>query len=190
MKQREGLPFVKFMMLLSSMAPLFLLVGIRGVQIKSGETLLISSKQTWVVIACLIIIPYLILKIRIYFSRKSSDVYPLNVQHSTLNKEYLFTYLFTVLLPLYSVNISSIDELYAVVCAITIVVFVLWNLNMHFINMFFALSGYRVFTLPGQNGAILLSTRQSIPQDLSEIIAHRISNSVFIELKNYQYDNK
>jgi len=37
-------------------------------------------------------------------------------------------------------------------------------------------------------GSILLTTRQHIPRNLSEIKAHRISNSVFIELKNYKYD--
>jgi hypothetical protein len=188
MKQKEGLPFVKLMMLLSSMAPLFFLVGVRGIQIKDGNEFLITPKQTWIIIGCLIILPYVVLKIRIYFSKKSSDIFPLNVLQNTLNKEYLFTYLFTVLLPLYSVSISSLNEFYAVITAIIFVLFVLWNMNMHFINMFFALSGYRVFTLPNQNGAILLSTRQHISNDISTIKAHRISNSVFIELKNYQYD--
>ncbi|MGN6214863.1 hypothetical protein [Parafilimonas sp.] len=190
MKQNEGLPFIKFMMLLSSMTPLFLLVGIRGIQIKDGDNLLISPKHTWTTIACLIVIPYLVIKFRIYFSKKASDIYPLNVQEATLNKEYLFTYLFTVLLPLYSVSISSLNEFYAVICAIAFVIFVLWNMNMHFINIFFAFGGYRVFTLPNQNGAVLLTTRQNLSNNIQSIKAHRLSNSVFIELKNYSYDNK
>lgn len=190
MKQKEGLPFVKFMMLLSSMTPLFILVGIRGIQIKNGEELLIAPMHTWIIIGCLIIIPYLAIKLRIYFSKKSNDIYLLNVYEATLNKEYLFTYLFTVLLPLYSVSISSLNEFYAVICAIVFVLFILWNMNMHFINIFFAFGGYRVFTLPNQNGAVLLSIRQCIPNNFETIKVHRISNSVFIELKNYAYDNK
>ncbi len=177
------------MMLLSSMAPLFILVGIRGIQIKDGEQLLISQKHTWIVIVCLITIPYLVIKARINSAKKCGDIFPISVSQATLNKEYLFTYLFTVLLPLYSVSIGSLNEFYAVLCAIFFVLFVLWNMNMHFINILFAFSGYRVFTIPNQHGAVLLSIRQNIPSDLKTLNAHRISNSVFIELKNYKYDN-
>lgn len=189
MKQKEGLPFVKLMMLLSSMSPLFLLVAIRGIQIKEKEVLLISPHQTWLIVALLITAPYLVIKMRIYASKKAGDVHPIIVRQNTLNREYLFTYLFTVLLPLYSVSISSLNELYAVTCAIFFVLFVLWNMNMHFINILFAFSGYRVFTLPNQQGAILLSTRQNINSETELINAHRISNSIFIELKNFSYDN-
>lgn len=190
MKQREGLPFVKLMMLLSSMSPLFLLIGIRGIQIKEGEKLLISPIATWIIVAGLILVPFLVIKLRIWSSRKSNDVFIINASNSTMNKEYLFTYLFTVLLPLYSVSITSKNELYAVGCAVFFVLFVLWNMNMHFVNIFFAFSDYRVFTLPMQNGGVLLTTRQNIPQNITELKVHRISNSVFIEIKNHSYDNK
>lgn len=177
-------------MLLSSMAPLFLLVAVRGIKIMTSDGLLVSPRQTWIIVACLIAIPLAIIKLRIYFSKKSNDIFLINVHSATLNKEYLFTYLFTVLLPLYSVSVDSLDELYAVVCAIAVVLFVLWNMNLHFINMFFAFSNYRVFTLPNQNGAILLSTRQNISNAVETIKAHRISNTVFIELKHFDYDNR
>ncbi len=189
MKQKEGLPFVKLMMLLSSMAPLFLLVAIRGIQIKDGSELLITAKHTWIAVGCLIVIPYVVIKLRIQSSKKSNDVFTVDVKEASLNKEYLFTYLFTVLLPLYSVSISSLNEFYAVICAIAFVLFALWNMNLHFINIFFAFNNYRVFSLPNQNGAVLLSTRQNISNNLEKIKAHRLSNSVFNELKNYKYDN-
>lgn len=190
MKHKEGLPFVKLMMLLSSMAPLFLLIGIRGIQIKEAETLLINPLTTWYVVAGLILIPFFVIKLRIRSSKKSNDVFLVNTTSATMNKEYLFTYLFTVLLPLYSVSITSKNELYAVICAVFFVLFVLWNMNMHFINIFFAFSDYRVFTMPFQNGSVLLTTRQNISSDLTSLKVHRISNSVFIELKNHTYDNQ
>lgn len=184
MEQKEGLPLVKLMMLLSSMAPLFILVGIRGIDEK-----VVSQNSVWVVILVLLFLPFLIVLARLYYAKKAGDVFLVNTSSATLNKEYLFTYLFTVLLPLYSVSIDSKQELAAVICAVFFVIFILWNLNMHFINIFFAFQGYRVYTLPSNNAAILLSTRQYLNTNTHKIKAHRLSNSVFIELKNYTYDN-
>ncbi|HLO46009.1 MAG TPA: hypothetical protein VK175_16830 [Leadbetterella sp.] len=183
MNKNEGLPFVKFMMLLSSLAPLLILLGIRGMDE------ILCYKKLWLIIFLLLAIPFLVLLLRIRLSKKNDDKYTINVRGNHLNKDYLFSYLFTVLLPLYSVSIDNKKEFYAIIFAIVFVVFVLWNLNMHFINIFFALNGYKVFTLPEQNGAILLSTRNTISNDLSKLIAHRLSNSVFIELKQFKYDN-
>lgn len=183
MKTNDGLPLVKFMMLLSSMAPLFLLVGIRGLDA------VVADKHLWIAVACLVLIPYLVLRLRMYLSIKSNDTFVLDVTDVKNNKEYLFTYLFTVLLPLYSVTISNNREFGAMMFAICFVIFVLWNMNLHFVNILFAFMGYRVFTIESFDSAILLTTRTTIPKDLKELKVHRLSNTVFIELKNYRYAN-
>ncbi len=183
MKSNEGLPLVKFTMLVSSMAPLFLLVGIRGM-----ETV-VDDNHLQIAVTLLLTLPFIIIKLRIYFARKSNDVFVLDVSDSKNNKEYLFTYLFTVLLPLYSVSINDNREFGAVLFAICLVLFVLWNMNLHFVNILFAIQGYRVYTIESYESAILLTTRSSIPKDLYEIKVHRLSSSVFIELKKYNYAN-
>ncbi|MBK1439684.1 hypothetical protein JHJ32_06790 [Parapedobacter sp. ISTM3] len=183
MKTNEGLPLVKFMMLLSSMAPLFLLVGIRGMEA------VVSENHLWIAVLLLLIIPFIIIKLRIHFAVKSNDVYVLDVSETKNNKEYLFTYLFTVLLPLYSVSISDKREFGAMIFAICFVIFVLWNMNLHFVNILFALQGYRVFTIESFDSAILLTTRSTIPKNLNEMKVHRLSNTVFIEIKKYDYAN-
>lgn len=183
MKTEEGLPFVKLTMLLSSMAPLFLLVGIRGMDI------LIPYYHLWIAIGILVIVPFAILKLRIRLSVKSNDVFVVDVTEVKSNKEYLFTYLFTVLLPLYSISITDSREFAAMMFAICFVIFVLWNMNLHFANILFALWGYRVFTIESFNSAILLTTRSSIPKKITGLKVHRLSNSVFIELKNHSYGN-
>jgi len=183
-KNKEGLPVVKFMMLLSSLAPLFILVGIRGMDN------IISYRLLWVIIGLLLIIPFSVLMLRVYLSKRNDDKYTVNIKGNRLNKEYLFTYLFTVLLPLYSVTITNEKEFFAILFAVFFVVFVLWNLNLHFVNIFFALKGYKVYTLPQQDSAVLLTTRNYLDDKLSTITAHRLSNSVFIELKGYNYESK
>lgn len=180
----EGLPVVKFMMLLSSLAPLFILVGIRGMD------KIVPYWLLWVIIGVLLVIPFGVLLLRVRLSKKQDDKYTVNVKGNKLNKEYLFTYLFTVLLPLYSVTITTEKEFIAILFAIIFVVFVLWNLNLHFINIFFALKGYKVYTLPQQDSSILLTTRNYLDDELNTITAHRLSNSVFIELKDYNYESK
>jgi hypothetical protein len=184
LKNNEGLPVVKFMMLLSSLAPLFILVGIRGMDN------IINYYTLWFIIGLLLIVPFSILMLRLYLAKKNDDKYTVNIRDNRLNKEYLFTYLFTVLLPLYSVTVTNEKEFFAILFAIFFVVFVLWNLNLHFINIFFALKGYKVYTLPHQDSAILLTTRNYLDDELKTITAHRLSNSVFIELKGYNYESK
>lgn len=183
MKTNEGLPLVKFMMLLSSMAPLFFLVGIKGMD------KVVDYKHLWIVVSLLIVIPFIVIKLRIYFAKKNNDVFVLNVSETKNNKEYLFTYLFTVLLPLYSVTISDNKEIWAMVFAICFVVFVLWNMNLHFVNILFAFQGYRVFTIESFDSAILLTKRSTIPQNINELKVHRLSNTVFIEINKHDYAN-
>lgn len=184
MNRNEGVPLVKFMMLLSSMAPLFILVGLRGIDIK-----IITEKHLWITIALLVITPYLFLFLRILAARKNSDIISVDISSNTNNKDYLFTYLFTVLLPLYSYTISNTRDAVALAFALIIVMFVLWNMNLHFINIYFALKGYKVYTLDSVEGAILLSSRHILPTHINSLTVHRLSNSVFIEIKNHQYAN-
>ncbi len=183
MKSDEGLPLVKFMMLLSSMAPLFLLVGIKGMDN------IVSDKHLWIAVSLLLIVPFLVLKLRIYFAKKSNDTFVLDISETKNNKEYLFTYLFTVLLPLYSVTIENNREFGAIIFAICFVIFVLWNMNLHFVNILLALQGYRVFTIESSDSAILLTTRTTLPKNIKELKVHRLSNTVFIELKKHNYAN-
>ena len=177
MKETEGLPLVKIMMLLSSMAPLFILLGVRGL----GH--LITDLYLWFSIFILVFIPYFIIRLRIHRAKKSNDSYIIDTSNCRNNREYLFTYLLTVLLPLYSVAVNNNRELYAMIIAISFVIFVLWNMNLHFINLLFAFQGFRVYTIESFHTSILLSKRTTIPSELKELKVYRLSNSVFIELQ-------
>jgi len=181
MERREGLPFIKLMMLLSSMAPLFILIGLGGV---NNEV--IPEFKLWLLITFIVIFPYICLFTRLVFAKKANDVMTIDTSSATNNKDYLFTYLFTVLLPLYGFSINSNRDAIALGFALLIVLFVLWNMNLHFINIIFAIDGYKVFTIPAMDGAILLSNRHSV-SNFSDLMVHRLSNSVFIEFKDYNY---
>lgn len=180
-KHSEGLPFIKFMMLMSSMSPLFILFAARGMND------LVKDFYIWLATSFLVLVPNLIVLLRVKIAIKNDDTFMINTTNVSNNKEYLFTYFFTVLLPLFSISISTVQEFTAISLAMIFVLFILWNMNLHFVNIFFALAGYRVYTVRSFNSAILITYRHDIPDTIENIKAHRLGNSVFIELKKYNY---
>ena len=93
-----------------------------------------------------------------------------------------------MLLPLYSVNLGNDRELYAVAAAFAFIVFLFWHMNLHYMNIAFAVLGYRVYTteMKGRGGAagdtvVLLSKRTSPPAVGTSIDGLRISDTVFVE---------
>lgn len=178
-QQKEGVPFIRLMMIISSLTPLFIMLSFRG----AGDV--ISDYTLWIITSSVLLLPTLFIYLRIKVSMKNKEIYELPTENNTLNKEYLFTYLFTILLPLYSLSITSLRELLAVFSAILFVMLVLWNMNLHYINILLAMFGYRVFTLKTDDSKLLISSKQYLNN--KSIKAHRISNSVYIEVKNYDY---
>jgi hypothetical protein len=102
------------------------------------------------------------------------------------HREYLLVYLFAMLIPLYDVNLGSARDVAAAVLALAFIVFLFWHLNLHYMNILFALRGYRVFTITGSAASatseplVLLTKRIGLQQG-EKVLAYRISNTVFFE---------
>ena len=178
-KQKEGVPIIRLLMIISSLAPLFIMLAFRG------ANNIISDELLWIITGAILFVPTVFIYLRIKISIKNREIFELTTENTTQNKEYLFTYLFTILLPLYSLSITSCRELLAVLSAIVFVMLVLWNMNLHYINILFALFGYRIFTLKADDSKLLISTKHYIDDKITK--AHRLSNSVYIEVKNHDY---
>ncbi len=163
-------------MLLSSMAPLFLLIGLKGLNN------VISDEILWKVVAVLIVLPLIVIGIRIGIAKERQDTFKINVEHVQSNKEYLFTFFFVVLLPIYGIQIETPREFYTMIFAICVMIFILWNVNLHFTNIFFALLGYRVYTVEIDKTYIILSQRHFFPKAVTSISCFRISDTVLIEI--------
>jgi hypothetical protein len=168
------------MMVLSSLTPLFLLWAVRGVTCIKDEWL-------WIICFLLIGIPNAVLLWRIRIARVRNDVRTLVIGEAEDHREYLLVYLFAMLIPLYDVNLSSPRDAVAAVVALLFIVFLFWHLNLHYMNIFFALAGYRVFTIaPGEQsfatGApFVLLTKRIAVQKNDTLRAYRLSNNVFFE---------
>jgi len=92
--------------------------------------------------------------------------------------------LFAVLIPLFDANVGRTRDSIATVVALAFVVFLFWHLELHYANLFFAVAGFRVFTIRSERAEasiILLTKRTSVDQG-AVIHALRLSDTLFLEI--------
>lgn len=163
--------FIRLTLVLACMAPLFILMAIRGVGLVPWEVYFPAFIG-------LALIPNLILILRIFVAVKSNDRKRIRVSNSTDNREQLITYVFAMLLPLFQSSVSSEQDLYAALCALLFVVYIFGHMELYYMNFFFALAGYRILSIRPDSASgnssvshVLITRRNSIPatQDINPI---------------------
>lgn len=180
----EGLKIARLLMVLSSISPLFLLWAIRGSKLLPDYYLLPFC-------ALMVLLPNVFLWIRISTARKQDLKRELVVGTAEDHRDHLLVYLFAMLLPFYPIDTGTWRDFAALLSALGFVVFLFWHLNLHYMNLLFALRGYRVFTilpaeddnpLSGRASLVLITPRISVlPGD--RIVAYRLSDTVYFEVK-------
>jgi|ERR1035441_6011035 hypothetical protein len=175
----EGLPFVRLAMIVSSMAPLFILWAVRGIT---------PIPDKWLIPICiaLVLVPNAVLLARLWIARRRHDERTIAIESADDHRDHLLVYLFAMLIPLFEANIGNARHSAATVVALLLVIFLFWHLNLHYMNVLFAVFGYRVFTVRDGEGThvlVLLSTRTVLARG-KKLHAYRLSNTVFIEGRN------
>lgn len=132
--------FIRLMLVLACMAPLFILMAIRGVGIVPWEIY-------FPVFISLALVPNLILAVRLFIATKNNDRKRIRVTNSTDNREQLITYIFAMLLPLFQSSVSTEQDLYAALCALLFVIYIFGHMELYYMNFFFALAGYRILSI-------------------------------------------
>ena len=173
-------------MVLSSISPLFILWLIRG---SSGDDV-IPDRIFIGFCAAMVIIPNLFLLVRIKTAIKLRESRELTVGSAEDHRDHLLIYLFAMLLPFYGVDFGTWRHLAAVLGALGFIVFLFWHLDLHYMNLLFALRGYRVFTIfPPQDGNPLsgrvsqvLITRRSALLPRERLTVYRLSDTVYFEV--------
>lgn len=185
-KKHEGLAIARLLMVFSSISPLFILWAIKG-----ANTPRISESLFLIICISMVIIPNLFLLIRIYIVKKRKDKKTKTIGIAEDHRDHLLIYLFTMLLPFYSANINSLRDLITHLAAIGFIVFLFWHSNMHYMNIFWAIKGYRIFTITpndsdnpnsGMRPYVLITYRNHLKPN-EKINAYRISQTVFWEKK-------
>jgi len=132
--------FMRLMLVLACMAPLFILMSIRGVGLVPWEIY-------FPIFIGLALIPNIYLAFRIAYAVKQNDrkrIFPINV---TDNREQLITYIFAMLLPLFQSAVSTEQDLYSALCALLFVVYIFGHMELYYMNFFFSLAGYRILSI-------------------------------------------
>lgn len=181
----EGLGVARFFMVLSSFSPLFILWAIRGCSL---------FPDIWFSSVCifLALIPYIILGWRISTVKRNNEIYPRVIGVSEDHRSHLLVYLFAMLLPLYSSELTTYREFFAILAALAFIIYLFWYLNLHYMNVVFAVRDYRVFTVSplqdkspfsGKEPFVLITRRRYLAPG-EKIDAYRLSDTVYMELSS------
>jgi hypothetical protein len=177
----RGLPVARLLMVISSLAPLFLLWAIRGAP---------PVPDCYWIGGCLAfaVLPTMALIGRWRLAIRRNDRRTVVVAAARDQSDHLLIYLFTMLLPLYTVNLANSRELLAAAAAFIFIIFLFWHMNLHYMNLGFAVLGYRVYTvdMTGEDDApglsvVLLSKRIDPPKAGTQIDGLRLSDTVYVE---------
>ena len=99
-----------------------------------------------------------------------------------------------MLLPFFPIDTGTWRDFVALISALAFVVFLFWHLNLHYMNIVFAIGGYRVFTIlppkddnpiSGRASLVLITHRTSLLSG-ERVVAYRLSDTVYFEVKECQ----
>jgi hypothetical protein len=179
----QGLKAARLMMVLGSISPLFILWAIRGNN-------LIPDKYFLLFCAIMIIVPNIFLWLRIYTAKRQHETRRIVVGKAEDHRGDLLVYLFSILLPFYTIDSGTWRNFASELGAIGFIVFLFWYMDLHYLNLLFALFGYRVFTvyppsdnnpITGKDSQVLITRRVSINPGI-ELTAYRISDTAYLEI--------
>jgi hypothetical protein len=187
MNHSEGLKVARLLMVLSSVSPLFILWAIRGSK-------MLPDWYLFGFCILMVILPNLFLCLRIRAAKHQGVRRELAIGSAEDHRDHILVYLFAILMPFYPIDTGSWRDFAALIAALGLVVFLFWYLNLHYVNLMFAIRGYRVFTIlppkddnliSGRASLVLITPRLSVlPGD--RIIAYRLSDTVYFEVKECQ----
>ena len=177
----EGLKSIRLLMVLSSVSPIFILLAIRGSDFIPGYSF---------EIVCILLVGFAngALAIRIIKSKQKEGPKSRRVGKTENHSYHVIMYLLAVLLPFYRQDLDMLRELFTVMAALALIVLLFWRFNLHYMNLYFAIRGYHVFTVyPPENPGpydskdtwVLITRRTNLLA--KDTTVYRISDTVYLE---------
>lgn len=162
---KEGMAFVRFILVWSSLSPAFLLWAIRGSEAHPGWKFTTLCLVLFAVPTALLIVFWI-------RARSKHVVRSLEVIRSDDPKDHILTYLFAMLIPLYQSDMDNTRQMLVSGASFAMIMFLFWHMKLHYMNFVFALGGYNIFTVKvkaGINGTmqetwVVISKRAAIPE--------------------------
>jgi hypothetical protein len=181
----EGLRLARLMMVLGGLSPLFILWALRGLDP--------IPDVYWIPICGMMVaIPNIVIAARFWIAKHRGERKVLTIGEADDNRDHLLVYLFAMVMPLYDLNVHERREACAMATALVFIVFLFWHLNLHYMNLVFALFGYRVYTVRPQEtndgisgrSPFVVLTRRTVLRRGDTMHTVRISNGVFWECED------
>lgn len=180
-RYKESLPLIRLFMVLSSLTPLFVMWAIQGIKC-------IDDKYFIPFCSLMVVIPNLVLVLRIRSVKKNNDTKTISIGKYEDHRDHILIYLFAMLLPFYALKADTMREVVLTLVALVFLVFLFWHVNFHYMNIIFAIAGFRIYTIYSRDnnplsgkGCTVLITRRMVLRDNTEIIAYRLSDSVYYD---------
>ena len=181
-RHSEGLKIARLILVLSSISPLFILWAIRGIAF-------VPDRYFVPFCVSLVILPNLFLLVRLVIALRQRDEHLRYIGHFEDNRPYLLAYLFSMLLPFYRQDFSTLREVLAVSAALSFIVFLFWHLNLHYLNLVFAIFDYRSYTVHprstdnpySDDASFILITRRKNLNRIEKVVALRLTDTVYLE---------
>jgi len=172
--------FIKLMLVLACMAPLFILMAIRGFGAVPWE-------YYFPFFISMAIIPNIVLVLRIWRAIKNRDQKIIRVSSYTDNREQLITYIFAMLMPLFQSSVATEQDMYSAICAFLFVVYIFGHMELYYMNFFFSFAGYRILSIrPDSNSGtfsiahVLITKRPSFPIG-QDIVVTRVTDFLLFD---------
>lgn len=169
-------------MVLSSISPLFILWAIRGNN-------LVPDRYFLGFCALMVALPNGFLWARFQAARRLRERREIVVGKAEDHRDHLLVYLLAMLLPLYTTELSTWRDLAAAFAALGLIVFLFWQLDLHYVNVLFTGLGLRVYTvyppqdenpLTGKSSEVLITRRITLPPG-ERLVCYRLSDTVYLE---------
>ena len=90
----------------------------------------------------MVMVPNAFLWLRVRTARKLQEKREIAVGMADDHREHLLVYLFAMLLPFYALDLRTWRDLGAALAALGFIIFLFWHLNLHYMNLIFAVRGY------------------------------------------------
>lgn len=180
----EGPLLLRLLLVLSSMSPLFVLWAIRG-------TTLMPEWAFWITCGLLFAAPNAFLLVLILRVANKKIQRTIQVGDSDDRRQDLISYLFAMLLPFYTVDLSTWRNLAATIMAFLIVVVLFTSLNLQYMNFLMAVTGYHCLQVHTPNPDRTLSSEPSFMvitksprlRPGSELTGYLISATLLVEVE-------
>lgn len=169
------------MMILASLSPVFVVWAIVGMNKIPDEVFIPSCFLA-------VTIPHFFLLRRITVALKTRSEKQITIDTAKDAREHLLTYFMPLVLPVMAVTFSSWRGFFGTLFLFSIMAFASWHLRVFYINVFFAIFGYRIFKITqpenplshGIDERILISKRTQIDKG-TKLEAVNLGGNVYYE---------